>query len=137
MFLWDEKSHVRINKETVYAPIKNGGRQVLDLLARNEAIMVTWIRSYLDMTPDRATWAYVADALIAHHAPKTDINIEDNDKLNIFLQSWKTKKSELPDDIKDMLKVAKKNGVRIEGIAFSREIIQQMPLWYHGESTQI
>ncbi|KAJ4471880.1 hypothetical protein C8J55DRAFT_411011, partial [Lentinula edodes] len=40
-FLWDDKSHVRINKETIYAPIEQGGRQLLDLLARNEAIAVT------------------------------------------------------------------------------------------------
>ena len=40
-FLWDNKTSVRINKETIYAPIENGGRKVLDLLARTQAIMVT------------------------------------------------------------------------------------------------
>ncbi|KAJ3911874.1 hypothetical protein F5877DRAFT_29279, partial [Lentinula edodes] len=87
-FLWNGKSHVRINAETVEAPFKDGGRQILDLLTRNEAIMVTWLRTYLDMSPDRATWAYVADALIAHHTPKTYENIDDFSKINIFLQSW-------------------------------------------------
>ncbi|KAJ3963515.1 hypothetical protein EV361DRAFT_779456, partial [Lentinula raphanica] len=37
-FLWDDKKHVRINKETISAPIEMGGRNLLDLLARNEAI---------------------------------------------------------------------------------------------------
>ncbi|KAJ3757152.1 hypothetical protein EV360DRAFT_21642, partial [Lentinula raphanica] len=40
-FLWDDKTLVRVNKETIYAPIEEGGRQLLDLLARNEAILVT------------------------------------------------------------------------------------------------
>ncbi|KAE9398230.1 hypothetical protein BT96DRAFT_940358 [Gymnopus androsaceus JB14] len=66
---------------------ENGGRKVLDLLARNEAIMVTWLQSYLDFSPERATWAYVADALIAHHVPASEANIKDHRKINIFLQS--------------------------------------------------
>ncbi|KAJ3858803.1 hypothetical protein EV359DRAFT_75793 [Lentinula novae-zelandiae] len=50
-FLWDEKQHVCINKDTVEAPIENGGRQVLDLLACNEAITVTWLQTYLNISP--------------------------------------------------------------------------------------
>ncbi|KAE9383062.1 hypothetical protein BT96DRAFT_784842, partial [Gymnopus androsaceus JB14] len=74
--------------ETIYAPIENGGRKVLNLLARNKAIMVTWLQSYLDFSAERATWAYVADALIAHHVPTSEANIEDCHKIDIFPQSW-------------------------------------------------
>ncbi|KAJ3931030.1 MAG: hypothetical protein NXY57DRAFT_896901, partial [Lentinula lateritia] len=136
-FLWNEKNYVRINKETVEAPIEMGGRQILDLLSRNEAITVTWLQSYLDMSPDRATWAYVADALIAHHTPKTYDNIDDVSKINIFLQSWNTDTRKLPEDLKEMIKVAKNHNLRPEGLAFSRETIRQMPLWMHRESTKI
>ncbi|KAJ3846659.1 hypothetical protein EV368DRAFT_52475 [Lentinula lateritia] len=108
-FLWDEKQHVRINKEMVEAPIEEGGRQVLDLLARNEAIMVIWLQMYLDMSPERATWAYVVDALIAHHVPKTYDNIDELSKINIFLQSWNTDVRKLPSNLKEMIKVAKKH----------------------------
>ena len=88
--------------------------------------MAPRVQTYLDFSPDRATWAYVADALIAHHTPASDINIEEHNKINIFLQSWKTKKSDLPDDLKEVLHVADRYGVRLEGVAFSRDIIRQM-----------
>ncbi|KAJ3838213.1 hypothetical protein F5878DRAFT_537942 [Lentinula raphanica] len=66
-FFWDDKSHPQVNRETIEAPIESGGYNLLDLMARNEAILVTWLQDYLDFSKDRATWTYVADALIAHH----------------------------------------------------------------------
>lgn len=133
-FLWAEKDFVRVNKETVDAPIENGGRQVLDIVTRNEAIMVTWLQSYLNFTEDRATWTYIADELMARHIPQSDENIDEWSKINIFLQSWNVKKGDLPQDLKDMLGVAKKFGLRMEGLAFSREILRKMPIWLHREA---
>ncbi|KAJ3964898.1 hypothetical protein EV361DRAFT_772279, partial [Lentinula raphanica] len=134
-FLWDEKTHVRINEQTVKAPITDGGRQVLDILARNEAIMLTWLQSYLDLSNDRATWTYIADALIAKHVPRAYENIDEMSKINIFLQSWKTNKKDLPKDLREMITTAKKHGLRLEGLAFSREIQRQMPIWFHSKAT--
>ncbi|KAH7879295.1 uncharacterized protein C8R40DRAFT_1036448, partial [Lentinula edodes] len=99
--------------------------------------MVTWLRTYLDMSPERATWTYVADALIAHHTPKTYENIDDFSKINIFLQSWNTDSRKLPKDLQDMITVAKRHGLRLDGLAFSRNIIRQMPIWLHSESKEI
>ncbi|KAF5339714.1 hypothetical protein D9757_015332 [Collybiopsis confluens] len=135
-FLWDEKQHTRINYQTIQAPIDTGGKQLLDIVARNEAIMVTWLQSYLDQSESRATWAYVADALLAHHVPQKFANTEERLRINMFLQSWKTKKDALPEDLKKMISVAEKFGTRVEGLAFSREIMWQMPIWYHSEAKQ-
>ncbi|KAJ3897365.1 hypothetical protein F5879DRAFT_814000 [Lentinula edodes] len=99
--------------------------------------MVTWLQTYLDMSPERATWAYVADALIAHHVPKTYDNIDELSKINIFLQSWNTDIRKLPSDLKEMIKVAKKHNLRLDGVAFSRDTIRQIPLWLHSESKEI
>ncbi|KAJ3845828.1 hypothetical protein EV368DRAFT_20285, partial [Lentinula lateritia] len=96
-----------------------------------------WLQSYLDFSENRATWAYVADALIAHHIPKSEMNIENRDKINIFLQSWRTDKSKLPTDLQNLLTVAEKYGVRMEGLAFSRDIIRQMPIWLHIEAVKL
>ncbi|KAJ3817209.1 RNase H-domain-containing protein [Lentinula raphanica] len=111
-FLWDEKTHVRVNKETILAPIEMGG-----------PIMITC----------RAEWAYVADALIAKHVPNNEATIDERIKINIFLQSWHTQKKDLPDDLKKMLNIAKKHTLRLEGLAFSRSIIREMPIWLHKE----
>src|ERR1700761_2039011 len=64
-FLWNDKSLIIVNKETVYTPIDMGGRNLLDIVARNEAITATWLRSYLDFGPSRPLWGFAADELIA------------------------------------------------------------------------
>ncbi|KAF9028756.1 hypothetical protein BDZ89DRAFT_1091965 [Hymenopellis radicata] len=46
-FLWAEKTNPTVNKETIYAPFAAGGRKLLDIKARNEAINVMWLKSYL------------------------------------------------------------------------------------------
>jgi hypothetical protein len=40
-FLWADKSQATINKETVHTQSDVGGKNLLDLIARNEAITVT------------------------------------------------------------------------------------------------
>ncbi|THU75953.1 hypothetical protein K435DRAFT_595190, partial [Dendrothele bispora CBS 962.96] len=56
---------------------------------------------------------------------------------NIFLQSWKTytssSKQRIP-ELKLLTDVASKYNLRIEGVAFSREILRQMPIWYHNQA---
>ncbi|KAJ3774186.1 hypothetical protein FB446DRAFT_640328, partial [Lentinula raphanica] len=136
-FLWADKDKVTVNKETVFLPIEAGGRNLLNIAARNEAITITWIKSYLSFGPNRPTWASVADALIALHIPESERSVEDSVRVNVFLQSWKTKRRDLPKDLQDLLKVSSKHGVRLEGLAFSREILRQMPIWYHIESQPI
>ncbi|KAJ3837973.1 hypothetical protein F5878DRAFT_507822, partial [Lentinula raphanica] len=96
-----------------------------------------WLKSYLNFGPDRPIWASVADALFAFHTPESERSVEDLVKINVFLQSWKTKRRDLPKDLQDILKVGSKYGVRLEGLAFSRDILRQMPIWYHIESQPI
>ncbi|KAJ3963514.1 hypothetical protein EV361DRAFT_784738, partial [Lentinula raphanica] len=95
-----------------------------------------WLQSYLDLSDNRATWTYVADALIAKNIPNRYENVKECSKINIFLQSWRTQTSKLPKDLKDMIGVAKKYGARLEGLAFSKDIIRKMPAWYHIEAPE-
>ncbi|KAJ3911656.1 hypothetical protein F5877DRAFT_55042 [Lentinula edodes] len=99
--------------------------------------MLTWLRSYLDLSPDRAIWTYVADALMAHHVPKSYKVIDKHSRINIFLQSWNTEKKSLPKDLQDMINVATRYGLRLEVMAPSREIIRQMPIWLHSKANGI
>ncbi|KAJ7575743.1 hypothetical protein C8J56DRAFT_801088, partial [Mycena floridula] len=129
-FLWGEKRPT-VNAETTKAPILEEGKNVLDIPARNEAISLMWLKSYLDFGDNRATWAYFADAIIAKHASCNELKGERNDeiKMNIFLQSWKA--TNLVGDLGKMVKAAKDLGVRLQGLAFSRETMEQMPIWLH------
>ena len=136
-FFWAEKTKTTINCQTIYAPKEMGGYNLLDIEARNEAISLMWLQSYLDFGEKRATWAAVADAIIAFHTPKNQSKISQEFKINIFLQSWQTCISKLPEDLKYMLKTANKYKVQLEGRALSRDIIRQMPIWHHSESQDI
>ncbi|KAF8902959.1 hypothetical protein CPB84DRAFT_1678498 [Gymnopilus junonius] len=119
--MWDEKTMSPVNIETLYAPINIGGRALLDIKARNEAIAVMWLKTYLDLSPTRPTWALVADSLMAENTPMSNSNVSQSIKMNYFLQSWKTRQTgNIPRSIKCLLSTAKKFGLRAEGIAFFR-----------------
>ncbi|KAK6988349.1 hypothetical protein R3P38DRAFT_2454366, partial [Favolaschia claudopus] len=54
---------------------------------------------------------------------------------NVFLQSWTSARTELPKDLNDLMKVALERDVKMEGLAFSREVMRSLPIWYHIRST--
>jgi ribonuclease HI len=130
-YLWDDRTHVSVNQETIYAPVELGGRKLLDIPARNEAIKIIWLKSYLTFGENRPLWAFVVDEIIAYHIPKSPPKVPAAVKINYFLQTWKTVKSDLPQDIRDMLEVAATHNLCVEAIAPPRETLRAMPLWYH------
>ncbi|KAJ3768283.1 hypothetical protein FB446DRAFT_627885, partial [Lentinula raphanica] len=70
--------------------------------------------------------------------PKSEKNVDRAVRINIFLQSWQTyqNKNQIP-RLKTLIDTAKKHRLRIEGIAFSRDILRNMPMWYHKEANPI
>ncbi|KAJ6582044.1 hypothetical protein B0H19DRAFT_866576, partial [Mycena capillaripes] len=101
---------VTINKETIYAPADQGGRNLLDLMAPNEAITITWLKSYLIFGEDRLLWAFVADEILSRNARAEDLTVDEALRRNMYPQSWRvnTHSKALPKDLKDMVKVADK-----------------------------
>ncbi|KAJ4480837.1 hypothetical protein J3R30DRAFT_3287873, partial [Lentinula aciculospora] len=80
-------------------------------------------------------WTYIADALIAKHISQAFENIDEMSKINVFLQSWTTSKKDLPKDLQNIIAIAQKHSLRLEGLAFSREIQHQMLIWLHSKMT--
>jgi len=136
-FLWAEREKVRINEATIMASKEQGGQNLLDIAARNKAIAIMWLKSYLNFGVDRPMWAFVANRLIASASTAKEKNIDDDIKINLFLQTWNTKKQSLPDDLENMISIATKYRVRLEGRAFARNILRQMPIWFHIQSNEI
>ncbi|KAK0443026.1 uncharacterized protein EV420DRAFT_1233574, partial [Desarmillaria tabescens] len=91
-----------------------------------------WVKSLL--SSEQPTWTLFVHDIIAQTGLSTERNISPEVKQNIFLQSFGTKKSSLPRDLQRMYVIAKETGVRVEGIAFSRELIRNRPIWYHSEA---
>ncbi|KAJ7083266.1 hypothetical protein C8R43DRAFT_965383 [Mycena crocata] len=57
-------------------------------------------------------------------------------RVNTYLQSWEPKRSSasVGVDLSRMLKIGKTYGLDMEAIAVSREIQNEMPIWYHRKS---
>lgn len=130
-YIWDDRSSTPISMAQVCLPVERGGLGMLDLNARNEAIDIMWLKAYLDFSEDRPLWAFLADDLLATHIPKDCRPRQQELRINPFMQRWHPKVRDLPEELKAMIKVATKYGVRLEGLAFSRKILEVMPLWDH------
>ncbi|KNZ82218.1 hypothetical protein J132_04178 [Termitomyces sp. J132] len=114
-FMWAGKSSL-VNAETMFKPLHDGGRVLVDI--KNKAINIMWLRSYLKFGSEQPMWAKVADVLMAMNAPKN---------MRTIVSSHR----EICPDIMSIIKTAKEFNVRPEGLAFSREIMEELPIWYH------
>jgi exonuclease III/ribonuclease HI len=133
-FIWNgNASNAPVNRETMHAQILDGGKKILDLNARNEAIQLTWLQTYM-ATEDRPTWTYFADALFRLATPASGRQVDEEAAINTFIQNWRPKTSSgtpLPRDLVAMVRTAEKHGLKMEGIAMGPELRRDMPLWFH------
>lgn len=134
-FIWNGKAP-KVSLEQMYMQIEKGGLGITDIMARNEAINLIWVKKYLSIGKDRPMWAYVADELIKKNLPKSGKKF--NERLtknqNPFVQSWAPAMhagTKLPKDILKFLKTAKKYDVNMEAIRISEIAKKKLPAWYH------
>lgn len=135
-FVWNEKRGA-VNKDHLNAPLEKGGIHLLDIKARNEAIDLMWLKSYL--AEERLTWALVADILIENCIAKSN-NIDTDLAVNTFIQSWQPAlngKYDLPPDLRRMISTAKKYNVDLDALAIPESAKRQMPAWYHIGSDKL
>ena len=143
-FSWNGESKPTVGMQHMSTRTEKGGKKVLDMAARNEAIQLTWAQAYLKMGEDRPTWALVADAILRNDAtgePESLAN-DPTARDNQFLQTWHSRKvqrrrepdnpdlaesKEIPKDLKEMIKIAKKYGVRLEALHPSLEVQAELP----------
>jgi hypothetical protein len=110
IFLWDGK-RARVAHETMILDIANGGKQILDIPARNEAIDLWNLQTYLVQGQERATWCYFMDYILTKFLEKSYVKIRPGQVLNVFLQDIHipvSKETPLPDEIKRMILTARK-----------------------------
>ncbi len=130
-YLWDDRRNPPVSMKQAYLPVARGGLGILDLESRNEAIDLMWLKAYLDFSSDRPTWAFIADDLYATHVTKDCKPRQPELRVNPFLQKWKPRAYGHPAELQGMLEAAKKYGLKLEGLAFSRNILKSMPMWDH------
>ncbi|KAI0344348.1 hypothetical protein BDW22DRAFT_1327332, partial [Trametopsis cervina] len=133
-FVWNGAAVSPINVATLQKPAAEGGIKLLDLPARNDAIELTWLSSYLLLSTDRPQWAYLADALIAHNVVVADRATLPPSRRNTFAQSWRASThstSRLPACLKRMLRLADKYHVTLSAVRLPESAQCQLPIWHH------
>ena len=137
-FVWDDKTSHPVSEQMLYAPHEKGGRKILDIVSRNEAIQLIWLKKLLNISEDRPLWAKVADELLAHYAqasaPKDPLC-----RTNPFTQTWKAAiqaTSELPEELKQLALLADKYKLEMDALDVTPNVKCQMPIWYHRASSR-
>ena len=132
-FTWEKNlSSMRI--EDLAKEIEEGGRKVMDIKMRNEAICLMWIKDYLRMGKNRPKWAYMMDEIFRAIRPKgTKETPEEIANWNPFTQDWhpKRKDKHIPKRIQQALSLANKHGVTLEAPNPDNETRLNMPIWLH------
>ncbi|KAJ7770093.1 hypothetical protein B0H16DRAFT_1777204 [Mycena metata] len=111
------------------ASIGEGGKNLFDLEARNEALAIMKLKSYLDME-NRPVWAKVADKNLAKKDKKTS-KVAEYSRVNMFLQTWAPKHSNLSPKTKKMVNTGVKYGLKFDTLNPTKGISEQLPLWHH------
>ncbi|KAF6755002.1 hypothetical protein DFP72DRAFT_749255, partial [Ephemerocybe angulata] len=111
----------------------DGGLGLLDMEARNEAIDIMRLRTYLLHPEARPIWCRLADILLARSAVMKFKNVGPEALVNPLTQNWRVNLSseKLPSNLKRMMRVAYKYNAAPIAIGASRELKSKMPLWYH------
>ncbi|KAH9849960.1 hypothetical protein C2E23DRAFT_691655, partial [Lenzites betulinus] len=133
-FMWDREGAPLINKAVLHAPVGEGGIGLLDLSARNAAIDLMWLRTYLAPPNLRPRWAYLADALFAGAPPSTLKTSDRVARMNMFTQDWKASthpRAGLPRQLHGWVKAAKKYNVRLDPLLPDDVLRLAIPIWHH------
>jgi hypothetical protein len=131
-FIWEDVNVPRIALKYLQYPTEEGGLNLLNIKAQNEAIEIIWLKAYLNMSPSRPTWAKITDIVLDTTAPQ-GYNVQA--RMNIFLQSWitprrGTRATKIDKDTIRMLDAAKKHNANFMTIRLSQELKQKLPAWF-------
>ncbi|KAH6885476.1 hypothetical protein BKA70DRAFT_1026386, partial [Coprinopsis sp. MPI-PUGE-AT-0042] len=131
-FMWNGRPPA-VNQITMSEPLELGGKKVLDLNVRKDAIHLKRLQRYLSDPPPR--WKYVADDLIKLDIPEYQNVRDKRAAINTFLQTWTPRKqagrSHLPESLRDMIAAGREYNVRFMPPTPTYELKGQMPAWFH------
>ena len=134
-FMAEGKRVPMISLPTLHGKIGDGGKKLLDIVARNKAIELMKIKSYLTLNEQRPKWAYVADVLISKNITAACRVTDGLSKSNLFLQSWRVNKvrsgTSLPESLRRMIRTADEFCVAFNPRALDVALKRELPIWHH------
>ncbi|KAK7006790.1 hypothetical protein R3P38DRAFT_2415928, partial [Favolaschia claudopus] len=104
------------------------------LSARNEAIDLLNLQSYLKTGENRSTWCYFVDCILSSWLETSYLKIPPGQIINVFLQNVHlpiSKKTPLPDQIKGMIRVAHKYNLTFTALTIENQVKLSLPIWRH------
>lgn len=69
-FIWEESNSPRIALNYLHNAMEDSGLNLIDIKTRNEAIEIIWLKTYLNMSLLRPTWAKITDIILDASAPQ-------------------------------------------------------------------
>jgi len=132
-FLWNGKAKGVMKWEQVIEKRSRGGLGIPDISARIEAIEIMWIKKWLSPNSKRPKWAYIMDMILNENIAKTPI-IDQRSRMNWLIQSWhesNAKNVKLSNNIRRMLKIARKYNITPIAPKYDREAKTNQPLWHN------
>lgn len=134
-FFWDWKKTHTINKHTLHLPSRAGGKDLLDIEARNESIYLVWTKKLYADESERPLWAYIALEIIRRSInSKYKTRVRHTERTDPLTQSWNASKRKLPNELKHIETVSKKYGLTIDSPLPSLDVRLKMPIWHHFAS---
>ncbi|KAJ7158224.1 hypothetical protein C8R43DRAFT_882676, partial [Mycena crocata] len=133
-FIWSGKK-AAINQELLLLPVEEGGKNLLSIKDRNDAINLKTLQKYLDDGEDRGAWCYLADKSLNKNVA-SGIVVPENARTSTFIQKWAPLQKKLPKPLKRMYKTAQKFGLRLDALSLSQDLKEIMPIWFHHGATE-
>jgi hypothetical protein len=133
-FVWEDKARTPMNHDILFLPIQAGGKDLLSIKMRNEAIELKTLQTYLGSDQDRPVWCPLADSTFQKHVRQCPL-VEPMARVNPFIQTWGPLIGKLPKPLKRMYQSAKKFGVKFDALAISKDIKESLPMWFHAGAT--
>ncbi|KAF6757115.1 hypothetical protein DFP72DRAFT_809649, partial [Ephemerocybe angulata] len=135
-FIWAKNGERKANTiamSTLQRDKDEGGLGLLDIGARNEAIDLMRLKTYLLPPGQRPVWCILADLLLAHSSVQKFRNVGERTLRNPFLQTWRVSLSakDLPSNLRHMMAAAYKYDTKFVATEVMDDLKLQMPIWYH------
>lgn len=132
-FLWNEKPKGLMKWEQVIAKRSQGGLGMPDIAARVEAIEVMWLKKWLSPANERPRWANIMDMILNKSIAKQPM-IDQESRISWIMQAWhesEARNTKLSDNIRRMLKTARKYNISPMAPKYNKEAKESQPLWHN------
>ncbi|KAJ7831750.1 hypothetical protein B0H13DRAFT_1654551 [Mycena leptocephala] len=129
--MWAGKRVAPLNNDFLFFPTEEGGKDLLSIKDRNDAIALKDIRDFLtNEGPNRAKWCDLAKHRFnskVSQGPASDESI----RISPYYQTWKPLQNKLPQPLKKMLKTAMKFNLKFDALALKTEVKNELPVFLH------